>query len=587
MKKLFALLLAMVMMLSLVACKSTSSSSESTAADKFTAGTYEGTAKGYGGDLNVTVTLGASQIEKIEVGENKETSGIGSIAIEKLPAAIISNQSLAVDTISGATLTSNGLLEAVSVALTSAGVDVSTLQTPVEKTETERKAETVAADVVIVGAGGAGMVAALEAKAAGKNVVIIEKMAMAGGNTAKATGGMNAADTSVQTALNVEDSVQTFIDDTMNGGHNINNIELVTVLAERSADAIDWLASIDAPLPELSTSGGATNKRLHRPEGGSAVGSYLVDKFVTNIEKNDIPVYYNTKATELVLTGDAVTGVKAESEDTDYLFTGKAIVIATGGFGANEEMYTSYKPELKGFVTTNTPGATGDGIIMAENVGAKTVDVDQIQIHPTVHQETSIMITEGLRGDGAILVNQAGERFVNELETRDVVSAAEIAQDGGYAYIVFDQALRERVKAADGYVTKELTVQGDTIEDLAAEIKVPSETLAATLASWNKAVADQMDEAFGRTTGMDYDVSKGPYYAVQIAPGVHHTMGGLEINVNTEVIGASGEAIPGLFAAGEVTGGIHGGNRIGGNAVSDVVVFGRQAGQSAAAYCDK
>ncbi len=591
MNKLLSLLLVLALALTLVACNTTPASSQPTAPDattgKYKPGAYEGTAKGYAGDLKVTVTLGDNQIEKIEVAENQETAGVGTVAIDKLPAAVIANQSLAVDAIAGATVTSKALMEAITAALTSAGADINALQTPVEKPAVEKKAETVEADVVVIGAGGAGMVAALEAKAAGKKVVIIEKMAMAGGNTIKATGGMNAAETSVQKALNVEDSVQTFIDDTMKGGYNINNLELVTAMAERSAGAIDWLASIGAPLPELSTSGGATNKRAHRPEGGSAVGSYLVEKLLESIEKNEITIYYNTKATELVLTDGAVTGVKAEGEEADYLFTGKAIIVATGGFGANEEMYTKYKPELKGFVTTNAPGATGDGIAMAEAAGAQLVDIEQIQIHPTVHQETSIMLTEGLRGDGAILVNQSGERFINELKTRDVVSAAEIAQEGGYAYVLFDQGLCDRVKAAAGYVAQGLAAQGDTIEALAEAIKAPPEKLAATLASWNKAVADQKDEAFGRETGMEFDISKGPYYAVQIAPGVHHTMGGLKIDLETQVIGASGEPIPGLFAAGEVTGGIHGGNRLGGNAVADIIVFGRQAGQSAAAYCDK
>lgn len=591
MNKLLSLLLVLTLALTLVACNTTPAGSQPAASEattgKYTPGAYEGTAKGYGGDLKVTVTLGDNQIEKIEVAENKETAGVGTVAVEKLPAAVIANQSLAVDTIAGATVTSKALLEAITAALASAGVDTATLQTPIEKPVIEKKAETVEADVIVIGAGGAGMVAALEAKAAGKTVVLIEKMAMAGGNTVKATGGMNAAETSVQKAQNVEDSVQSFIDDTMKGGHNVNNLELVTAMAERSAGAIDWLASIDAPLPDLTTLGGSSNKRAHRPEGGGAVGSYLVEKLVANVEKNEIPVYLNTRATELVLTDGAVTGVKAEGEEFNYLFAGKAVVVATGGFGANEAMYTSYKPELKGFVTTNTPGATGDGIIMAEAAGAQTVDIDQIQIHPTVHQATSIMITEGLRGDGAILVNQAGERFINEMETRDVVSAAEIAQEGGYAYLIFDQALRDRVKATAGYVTNGLTVEGATVEALAQAIDAAPETLAATLESWNKAVADKKDEAFGRATGMEYDVSKGPFYAIQIAPGVHHTMGGLKIDIDAEVIGATGEPIPGLFAAGEVTGGIHGDNRLGGNAVADIVIFGRQAGQSAAAYCDK
>ncbi|MFV0496826.1 MAG: flavocytochrome c [Candidatus Fimivivens sp.] len=589
--KLLSLLLVLALSLASVACNADSPGSQTdvsgTSTGKYTPGTYEGTAKGYGGDIKVTVTLGENQIEKIEVAQNEETVGVGTVAIEKLPAVIIANQSLAVDAVAGATVSSDGLIEAITAALVSAGVDINTLQTPVEKKPADKKTETVEADVVVIGAGGAGMAAALEAKAAGKNVVVIEKMAMAGGNTIKATGGMNAAETSVQKTLGVEDSVQSFIEDTMTGGHEVNDVELVAALAARSASAIDWLDSIGAPLPELTTLGGSSQKRAHRPEGGAAVGSYLVEKLVANMEKNDIALYYNTKATELVLTDGAVTGVKAEGEQADYLFVGKAIVIATGGFGANEELYTKYKAELEGFVTTNAPGATGDGIVMGEAVGAQLVDIDQIQIHPTVHQATSIMITEGLRGDGAILVNRLGERFINELETRDVVSAAEIAQEGGYAYLIFDQALCDRMKAAAGYVAKGLTVQGDTIEALADEIKISPEALSATLENWNKSVSDQKDAAFGRTTGMEYNLSQEPFYAIQVAPGVHHTMGGLKINVAAQVIGASSEPIPGLFAAGEVTGGLHGGNRLGGNAVADIIVFGRQAGQSAAAYCDK
>ncbi|MEG2203959.1 MAG: flavocytochrome c, partial [Oscillospiraceae bacterium] len=375
--------------------------------------------------------------------------------------------------------------------------------------------------------------------------------------------------------------------DTMKGGYDLNNQELVTALAERSAGAIDWLASIGAPLPELTTLGGASNKRAHRPEGGGAVGSYLVEKLGDNLTKAGIEVRLNTKATSVLMKDGAAVGILAESDDAKLTINAKAVVITTGGFGANEALYTSYKPELKGFVTTNAPGATGDGIVMAKEVGAKLVDMEQIQIHPTVHQATSIMITEGLRGDGAILVNQGGLRFFNEMETRDKVSAAEIAQDGSCAYLLFDQALRERVKAVESYAKNKLLLQGDTVAALAAEMKVDAAVLEKTIADWNKAIASGKDEAFGRATGMEYAIEKGPFYAVKVAPGVHHTMGGIAIDTNAEVLSETNAAIPGLFAAGEVTGGIHGGNRLGGNAVADIVIFGRQAGQSAAAYCGK
>ena len=221
---------------------------------------------------------------------------------------------------------------------------------------------------------------------------------------------------------------------------------------------------------------------------------------------------------------------------------------------------------------------------MAQAIGADLVDIEQIQLHPTVEQSTSMLITESVRGDGAILVNQEGKRFTNELLTRDVVSAAELAQPGSYAYIIFDQRLREGLKATEKYISTGITVQGDTIEDLAAQLDMDPATLAQTLADWNGYVAAQNDPDFGRTTGMEADLSQAPYYAIKIAPGIHHTMGGVKIDTQARVINTQGDPIPGLFAAGEVTGGVHGGNRIGGNAVADIVVFGKVAAQSAIAY---
>ena len=222
-----------------------------------------------------------------------------------------------------------------------------------------------------------------------------------------------------------------------------------------------------------------------------------------------------------------------------------------------------------------------------QEVGADLVDIEQIQLHPTVEQKTSMLITESVRGDGAILVNQDGKRFTNELLTRDVVSAAELEQPGSYAYIIFDQKLRDGLKAIEKYVSTGITVQGDTIEDLAAQIEVDPATLAETLKNWNQYVADQNDPDFGRDTGMDNDLSTAPYYAIKIAPGIHHTMGGVHIDTDAEVIDTNGNEIPGLFAAGEVCGGVHGGNRLGGNAVADIVVFGRIASESAVEYCDE
>ncbi len=555
-------------------------------AEGFTAGTYTGTAQGFGGDVTATVTLSETEITDIQVVGDQETDGLGSVAIEQLPPKMLEVQSPNVDAMSGATVTSNAIIEAVTAALSQAGVDASAL-VPKEAEDKALEEQTLEADVVVIGAGGAGMTAAITAHEAGKEVILLEKMPYAGGNTTKSTGGMNAAETSVQAELGIEDSVQTFIDDTMTGGKNVNDLALVTTMAENSAEAIDWLASIGAPLPEVSFSGGATNKRIHRPEGGAAVGPYLVEKLLAKIGEDEISLLYNTEATELIVEDGAVTGVKATGDGIRYTINAKAVVLATGGFGANLEMCAAYNPDLAGFVTTNSPCATGDGIKMAEAAGAATVDMEQIQIHPTVYQATSLMVTESVRGGGAILVNASGERFIDEMETRDVVSAAEIAQEGGYAYLVFDQAQRDNLSAIDSYVSNGLTVQADTIEGLASEMGVDAANLQATVEAWNKAVAEQNDEAFGRTTGMDVDISVAPFYAIQIAPGIHHTMGGVKIDTTASVISVDGEPIPGLFAAGEVTGGVHGANRIGGNAVADIIVFGRIAGQSAADYAGK
>lgn len=573
-------LLSCILTLALVLCGT------GVMAEGFTAGTYTGTAQGFGGEIAATVTLSDSEITEISVTGDGETAGIGSEAIKSLPGKMLEAQSPNVEAMSGATVTSAAIVEAVTAALKEAGVDAAAL-TPKAPETGDRTEETIEADVVIVGAGGAGMSAAITAANAGKTVVVVEKAAIAGGNTTRATGGMNAAETSVQKAAGVEDSVELFVEDTMKGGKEINDKALVTTLAENSAAAIDWLDSIGAPLPDLTMLGGSSAKRAHRPEGGAAVGSYLVPILLKNCENSDkITILYETPATQIVMKDGAAAGIKASSAAVDYTINAGAVVLASGGFAASEEMYTKYQPSLKGFVTTNAPGMTGDGIVMAEEVGAATVDMEQIQIHPTVEQSTSALITEGLRGDGAILVNAEGKRFIDELETRDVVSAAELEQTGGYAFLLFDQDLRDRVSAVNSYVNKGLTVQGDTVEELAAAMGVDAAALKETVDGWNAAIEAGKDEAFGRTS-LEYPVVAAPFYAVKVAPGVHHTMGGVKIDPETQVIDVNGSVIPGLYAAGEVTGGVHGANRLGGNAVADVIVFGRIAGENAAAYASK
>ena len=553
----------------------------------FIPGTYTETATGFGGEVSVTTTVSENKIEDVKITGDHETENIGTFAVQMLGERILAAQSPNVDALSGATVTSNAILGAFKKTLTAAGADMSAFAAAEDKGKALKKYEELTTDIVIIGAGGAGMTAAINATQAGKDVILVEMMPYAGGNTTKATGGMNAAETHYQKEQGIEDSVEQFIEDTMTGGHNINDRDLVTIMAENSAAGIDWLDSIGAPLPKISFSGGATNQRIHAPEDGSGVGAYLVTALLKKMDELGIKVMYNTKATDLLSLEGTVNGILAESDDTYYTIHSKAVILATGGFGNNQEMIVRYRNDLEGTVTTSAPGIMGDGIVMAQAVGADLVDIDQIQLHPTVEQKTSMLITESVRGDGAILVNQDGKRFTDELLTRDKVSAAELAQPGSYAYIIFDQKLREGLKATEKYISTGITVQGDTIEDLAAAIEVDPATLADTLANWNKCVADKNDAEFGRTTGMDNDLSTPPYYAIKIAPGIHHTMGGVHIDTGAHVIDLNGNVIPGLFAAGEVVGGVHGGNRLGGNAVADIVVFGRISSASAVEWCNE
>lgn len=587
-----ALLLAAAMMLTLAACGASSStaasSSAPSAADSRVKGT--GSSMGMEGDVVVEVEADATTIYSIKVTEQDETKGIGSVACETLPDQMVEAQSYNIDGIAGATVTSDAIKEAVKAALTAAGLDPAAFATAKAAGDNDAASstETIDCDVVIIGAGGAGLTAAAQAAENGAKVVVLEKMPMVGGNSLKATGGMNAAGTDYQAALGITDSgVQEFIVDTMNGGHQVNDIDLVTTMSEQSAAAIDWLTSIGAPLPKVAATGGTVHKYLHEPEDGSAVGSYLVDKLNAQVQKLGVTVMLNTEATEILMDGGKAVGVAAHDSKHDYVINAKAVILATGGFGSNFELMASFNPDLAHAVTTNHAGATGDGIAMAEAIGAATVDMEQIQLHPTVYQETGLLVSESVRSMGGILVNAEGNRFTNDMSTRDAVSAAELQQPGAYAYIIFDQRVVNDLKSCEKYIKNGLTVSADTYEELAKLMGLEGDAIqnfCTTMETWNASVAAGSDENFGRNNGMDEDLATAPFYAIKIAPGIHHTMGGLKINTETEVISTNGSAIEGLYACGETTGGVHGGNRIGGNAVCDFVVFGRIAGNNAAAY---
>ena len=601
-----------------------------------TAKTQKVTIPGFGGDIELEVIADEEKLYAVNVLSNSETQGIGSKAIEALPALMVEQQSFNVDGITGATVSSTALRTGVEQAIKEMGFSTDKFSTPSggsSKAEPE-KDQNLEADVVVIGAGGAGMISAITAADLGKSVVILESQAMVGGNSIRATGGMNAAATQWQNENPFEegagvektlataaekysdndtittlaekvkeqyaayqanpegyfDSVELMELDTMVGGKGKNDPSLVKVLASQSAGAIDYLDELGMTVHNVGSFGGASVKRIHRPvdENGKviAVGSYMIPILEENLNKREnITLLTSVTAEEITKSEDGkISGVKAKGISGNTVEVhAPVVIVATGGFAANMEMVEKYQPSLKGYMSTNAAGALGQGITMAEAVGADTVDMDQIQIHPTVTTTDAHLITEGLRGDGAILVNQEGLRFTDEVGTRDAVSKAEIEQTNSQVYLVLDNKMVEKSAVIQGYIKSGYTVTGEDAKSLAKAMGVPEDAFEKTITEWNESVAKKEDTAFGRTSFAE-PLDTAPFYAIKVTPGVHHTMGGLRINGVTEVLDKDGNAIAGLFAAGEVTGGVHGANRLGGNAVADFTVFGKIAGESAAKY---
>lgn len=643
MKKTAKLLTIVLSLFLLVGCSGANSSAASVVTSEESAsgvsGTFTGEADGNGGPVKVTIELKDSELVSVTAEGNDETPGLGVPALDIVANEILAKNSTDVDAVAGATNTSNAVINATIAALAEAGLKPEDLVAK-EVTE-EETSDALEADIVIIGAGGAGMTAAITAADAGKSVILVESQAVVGGNTVRSTGGMNAADTEYQNdnefaedagvektiasakesfadnetvmalvetvekqyedyKANPEgyfDSVELMQLDTLVGGKALNDPELVKVLAENSSKGIEFVNTISKEVSEdnsglinVGAFGGASVKRIHRPVDADgktiSVGAYMVPILEASVNARDnVTLLTSTTATKILKDGDAVCGIEAEKDGKTITITAKAVIVATGGFGYNKEMIGQYHPDFAGYVSTNAPGANGSGITLATEIGADTVDMDQIQLHPTVHVQdgAASLITEGLRGDGAILVNKEGKRFFDEVSTRDKVSAAEFEQTDGEAWLIVDSRMVDASAVIQGYINKGFTVTGETYEELAKAMGVDEAALAETMAAWNECVANKSDPEFGRTSFAN-PLDQAPYYALTVTPGVHHTMGGVKINTSSEVLDASGNVIPGLFAAGEVTGGVHGANRLGGNAVADIIVFGQIAGQSAADY---
>lgn len=559
---------------------------------EFKGGTYVGEAKGYRGEIKVEVKTSKNKIEEVKVVKNTDTPIISDAAAKKVPEQIVKYQSLRLDGVSGATGTSRALTSAVRNALKNSGADLKELnKKPVIESKKLVK-ETQKKDVVVIGAGGAGLIAAIEAKNNGaQNVIVLEKMAFAGGNTLISGGEYAAPNNWVQVKKGLKDSNDTFYNDILKGGDNEGNPKLVRVLADNALNGAEWLKDyINMTFEDRQMFfGGHSVERSLVPLG--ATGVEMISKLLAKAEELNIPVLYETPAVELIVDKGRVTGVKALSEDKEYTFLAKdGVILASGGFGSNLEMRVKYNKDVdENILSTNTVGITGDGITMAEKIGAQLEDMPFIQTYPTCDPISGALLYFGdvrLIG-GSILINQEGKRFVEELERRDVISMAIKNQTGNAAYQFCDEAQVKLSGVAEHHADEmnylfnnKLLVKADTIKEAADFFGIDAAELEKTVEKYNQYAKDGKDLEFNKRGKLTPFEAKGPFYIMKAVPAVHHTMGGVKIDENARVINTKGEIIKGLYGAGEVTGDIHGTNRLGSDAIADITVFGRIAGQN-------
>lgn len=585
-KRVLALILCTAMSMSVVGCGSTSSS-DSGIPD----GTYTGEGTGKGGKIVVELTMKDSKISDIKVVEHGETPGYAD-ALDKMSAEMIAKNTLEVDMVSGATLSSTGILQAVKDAFSKTGTSADKLIVQEGEISKEEREAEYSADVIVLGGGGAGLTAAIEAAQNGASVILVEKMTMVGGNTLISGGEMAAPGNWLQEKESIEDSKEQFYQDILKGGDNENDPELVRVLADNATTDAEWLRDeIGVTFEDyMLFFGGHSVKRSLVPKDASGVE--LIQKLSAKAKEVGVITHLNTAATELVQEDGKVVAVKANFDGKEITYkAANGVILATGGFGSNLDMRVKYNEEMdEKILSTNSVGSTGDGITMAEKLGAQLVDMEYIQTYPTCDPETGTLLYVGdVRLEGrSILVNKEGKRFVEELERRDVISKATVAQTDNVSYMFWDEASMEASKVNvkhkkeyDNLIERGILVKADTIEDAAAHFGIDAEELKKTVANYNEYSANGKDLEFNKR-GELVAFTDGPYYIMKSRPAIHHTMGGIKINTNAEVLNTAGEVIDGLYAAGEVTGDIHGTNRLGSDAIADITVFGRVAGRNAA-----
>ena len=556
--------------------------------------TAEGTGVGKHGDITVAVTFDAGKIQDIKIVKNAENPILAKKVFTDLKDQVVAFSSTDVDLVSGATFSAKGFIDAVNDAAKKAGVTLAKADKKALKKAARELPKTSNYDVVVIGAGGAGFSAAITARNAGANVVLLEKMPAVGGNSLISGAEMNVARNWVQPKLGInDDSPELHAQDTFKGGDGKGDMKVINVMTHEALDAAKWCRDylgVRFEDDNLFFFGGHSRKRALIPVGHT--GTEFIAKFQAKADELGIPVITNMKAEELIKDKDGrVVGVKATMDGSEYTFNAKGgVVLATGGFGANPEMVKKYNPKIdERFKTTDAPGTTGEALYMAERAGAQLVNMGYIQTYPICDPISgAIELIADARFDGAIMLNQEGKRFVEELQRRDVLSEAILNQTGRYCWVLWNDkigSISNTVKAhANEY--EAFTKQGimttcDDLKCIADFTKIPFDQLQKTVKRVSDMAGKGNDKDFNHRAGL-MDMQQGKYYVIKAVPSTHHTMGGVRINEKAEALTAEGKVIPGLWAAGEVTGVTHGTNRLGGNAYTDIIVFGRIAGEAAA-----
>lgn len=440
------------------------------------------------------------------------------------------------------------------------------------------------ADVVIVGGGGAGMAAAIEARKLGLRTVILEKMPILGGSSLLSTGGMNVAGSAQQKAAGIKDSIELFVKDTLHVGKGANDKALVEVLARESNAALEWIEGLGAKLDlDKGVYGGCSAARmLYTKTGG--IGRYMVSVMRPALMNSGADVRVNSQVVRINKDKNGrATGVLVKGKNTGlYQIDAKAVVITAGSYANNGALVAKYHPDFFGMVTSAQPGSHGDGIYLAQNLGAQVVHLDRVQVHPNIAAGTSIMITLAMRTNGGILVNKDGVRFYNDNAPRNELGAAMLKQPAQKVWLIYDDAVAaKRAKVHEGYVRLGFVTEAPDAKTLAQKLGLPVENFTKEMAKYASFVKAGKDADFGRKE-LPEPLTNGKLYAIEVIPAIGGTLGGLKTDTHTRVLNAEGKPIEGLFAAGEVVGGWHGEDRYGGNAVTGNIVFGRMAAQEAA-----